>query len=330
MELHEIPERRPDGSLFTRLEREQHLREFSSYDWARYATQMGFDKKLAFGTSGIYVLHAILDEQIKRKLIVGDKLGVRLDLVREGNEQAVNEFKMKLDLAVQQGQALAQNQQGDNPMANGFTPPPPPPPPQQPGGFPPPAPAQFSPPPPPPPPQQPQYAPPGVAAAPPPPPPPPPAQAAPPQYAPPSGPAVAAPPPPPPAPPAPPVPPTSGGKRGKRSEAAPPPPPAPPAPPSFTPPPGMAPPPPPQQAYAPPPQAQSAPDNSELLEHVKASRADIIELKNLVNDLRQMAADQSVVLALLLRQLYQKQLTSADGLSLAKTLAECGLGVPPR
>jgi hypothetical protein len=71
--------------------------------------------------------------------------------------------------------------------------------------------------------------------------------------------------------------------------------------------------------------------DADLVNELKTARADIIELRNMVQDLRQIAAQQSVVLALTLRQLYQKPLTSADGLSLEKTLAECGLGsIPPR
>lgn len=337
MDIGQLPVSHPDGALFSRLEREQQLRQLSSYDWARLAVQLGIDKKLAFGTGGIYVLHAVLDEQIKKKQITGDKLGIKLEPIREGSEQAIKEFHMKLDLAVQQGQATPLNQQGAT-MTQGFAPPPPPPPPPAPpgpaapAGFPPPAPAAFAPPPPPPPlppgyPQQQQQ------QAPMPPPPPPQQQVAPPPPAPQQY-AAAPPPPPQVAPP----PPATGGKRNSRKSAEAPPPP-PPVPTAFAPPP-------PQQQFAPPPMAPpvapqqfaqapmtAAPQlDSEMLEHLKALRVEMIEQRNLVQDLRQCVANLSVATAIQLRQTYQRPIQKLEDLSLEATLAECGMKgtLPPR
>jgi hypothetical protein len=217
MQALKLPEAKPDGSQYTRLEREQQVRELkSTLKWAELAFSAGVEKRLAYGTPPIYVLHSVLDEMVKKKKCSGEKIGFKLDQVLAQHAQTIQEFTAKLGLLVQSGQAMPPQEGEGLTMSNGYPPPPTPPIPsngqQQAAGYPPP---------PPPPPNTQQFAPPAPPAPPPPPP----------GYAPPQAPPQYAAPPSPPAPPAPPMPPAPPVPQQAAQVPVPPGPPVPPPPP---------------------------------------------------------------------------------------------------
>lgn len=213
---------RPDGRPRTRLEMDEWLRkEVPKPHWLRIhaSKTLGLPKQIAWDMKEILLRHWILDELIRRQLIVGDLLGVNQNA--HNDEAELRQFSQRLMALLQAGLAVQpRHGEGIDDM-NGYTPPPPPMGgvPQQPqqtayqgpptppgppgppmGGYPsaPPGPPQFQQQPPGPPPGPPGYAPPpaGVPMA------PPPMQ---------SGPAPMGPPVGPPAP--------TGGRRGKRADA---------------------------------------------------------------------------------------------------------------
>jgi hypothetical protein len=138
---------KPDGSAMTRLEAEHtirtslgtvhHMRHLASRDF-------GLDKKLMFLIKPVSVIHWILDEMVRRKLIIGEEIGVKPEL--ESDPNYFNTFQQKIAAFVQSNQAMMPKEgEGVNmsdinnmmppgaPPQNGhpqtgFAPPPPPPP----------------------------------------------------------------------------------------------------------------------------------------------------------------------------------------------------------
>lgn len=216
--------KRLDGGPRTRLEMDEWLRkEVPKVHWLRLhaSRTLGLPKQISWDMSEIVLRHWILDEMIRRQLIVGDLLGVNQNSYNDESE--LRQFAQRLSALLQTGQAI-QPQHAEGIDMNGYTPPPPPmggvpqqpqqstyqgpPSPPGPPGPPmggpsypsaPPGPPQFQQQPPSPPAGPPGYAPPpaGVPMA------PPPMQAGPPPMGPPAA-----------GPPAP-----TGGRRGKRADA---------------------------------------------------------------------------------------------------------------
>lgn len=361
---------KPDGSLLTRIEAEKELREKCKifHNMGLLASyHLGLENRFALGMTPTSIIHWILDEMIRKKLIAGEQIGVQPDL--ESDASYFNAYTQRLGVFVQNGQALMPKEgegidmsdfQQNGAPPQGFTPPPPPPmgygqqapqqqqqyqQPQQQGGFGPPPgapPQNFGPPPGGPPAFGPPTGAPGFGPPPGGPPmgPPPgfPQQAAPPQpQMPPQGmpPQQAAPPPPPAQAP-------SNRRRGKAAEAAPP---AQAAPTQQTMPfPGGAPAQQPQGFGAPPavpgygppvmgqPQAQQAAPQADT----GALQAQINELKGIVNmqsqvlqQLLHIAKGIDAAVSITVRPYYEKLLpTQPSQLGTEATFKEIGLPYP--
>ncbi len=320
----ELKYNHPDGRMKTRLEMDQWLRsDVPKVHWLRIIASrvFGLQKQVSWDMREIVLKHWLLDEMVRRQLIVGDQLGVNTN--NSNDEQELRQFTQRLAAFIQAGHAVPP-QQAEGVDMNGFTPPPPPnmgqpngqqaypPGPPAPPPAPPGPPQQFAPPPMPPgapqgfAPQQPQYAPQPVS-------PPAPPQVAPPQHnfappppgAPMAGPPMAGPPPAPPQQTAP-----QGGRRTRGAkegapQMAPPAAPVPPMPGPPGAPQGFAPAPfpgapqapvPPPQNFAPlPPQAPQAPQQMQLpmpppsapQQQVAAPTVDLTPILNAVGGLQQ-------------------------------------------
>lgn len=101
---------RPDGSLFSRTEMEAQIRE----KWRghqpkrlRAINPYGLASKIAYDTPTIVILHWLLDEMVKKKEIIGERLGV--DIPSPGyydDPEKFNQFKQRMLLAIEHGHAL--------------------------------------------------------------------------------------------------------------------------------------------------------------------------------------------------------------------------------
>ncbi len=160
---------KPDGSLLTRLEMDQQMREkWRKVHWIRIqACKQPFhlQKQFSFDMKEIVLRHWVLDEMCRQGMIVGDLAHVNLQTYNDEAEQ--RQFIQRLTALIQAGQAISPSEGEGVDMSNipgngqppqppqAFTPPAPPQmgAPQQ---FVPPQPQQFQPPQPPqpPPPQQ--------------------------------------------------------------------------------------------------------------------------------------------------------------------------------
>ncbi len=346
----------PDGSLKTRVEMDQWLRkEVPKVHWLRLhaCRTFGLPKQISFDMEEILLRHWILDEMTRRRLIIGDLLGV--NTTNYNDESEFRQFTQRLVSMIQSGHAI-QPQHAEGIDMNGYTPPPPPtmgPPgapatgPSYPPG-PPGPPQQYrqppmaggypagppQPPPPPPPHQQPQYAsapptpmgPPGYA-------PPPPGVPAAPQMAPaPMG--------PPSAPPAPTAAPAAGrrGRKPAEDAGAPPAPPAAPgpqAPQGFAPagfaqpqaPQGFAPPMPQQPQVQAQPQQQEVPATVDLTPVLQklgemAGKMDILANHN--NLLQKRVDALSMAVTYLARGIFQQR----GSVDINAYLTELGIQIP--
>lgn len=348
----ELQTSKPDGSLKTRIEMDEWLRkEVPKVHWLRIhaSRTYGLPKQISFDMKEILLRHWILDEMVRRGLIIGDQLGVNTTNYNDESEN--RQFTQRLFSAIQSGYAV-QPQHAEGIDMNGYTPPPPPV--MGPPGAPAPGPSYPAGPPPQ---QYQQPGPPqmagGYPAGPPQPPGPPPQQYAapqgppvgPPGYAPPpagvpvapqqmAGPAMG-----------PPVGPQTNGRRGKRADAAPSAPmpatpvPPPGAPQGFAPagytqaPQGFAPPMP-QQAQAPQQQEASVDvdvDLTPVLQKIDQLSGIVNQLVGIVNQQAQSNAAMqkkvemlSMVCTLIGRAYYQKQ-GSVDA---AGFLTEVGVPLP--
>lgn len=319
---------KPGGAHLTRLEMEQQIRETWKKPFTRRRRSFkdfGLPNAYSMGLPSGALIHWMLDEMIRRKLIAGDLAGVNPNADYRNDPNEKQQLAQRIMALVQAGQAL-QPVQGEIDMSNmppngtgtwapppppgaGFAPPPgsPPPPPASaypPAGAPPPAPGGYAPPPAPPAPQAAPPPAPGWGAAPPPPP-------APGGYAPPPAPGGFAPPPPAAAPPPPqaaPPPPQAGApqetagrrKRGAAAAGAAPAPAAAPVPqpgPAAFPPPGYAAPgggvpfPGAAPQAGPPPQSFQAPAPAPAQQPPDQTEALVVQLQQQVGQLQQQVAD---------------------------------------
>lgn len=335
--LPELPKTKEDGTPFSRIEYETALRDsVKKIQWLRILAhrELGLPQRQAWDMTEIMVRHWIIDEQIRRGVVLGDIIGVNAQTYQDEGE--VRQFTQRLGAFIQTGHALMPKQGEGVDMSN-FTPPPggmpmpptngqpqptqyaiPPAPvgaPTAPPGFTPPQPQSFVPPQPPAyvppqpqaqqpqpvaPPQQQTYQPPAMPPGPP---------GAPQGFGPPPQPGV---PQPPQAPPTTAVAPAAGGrrKRGAGAEAAPQP--AAPVPPmqQSVPFPGQqqAQPPAPmpaQAAYAPPQAQQGGADVAQLQAEVADLRNIVSQMSNLLLGLGKQSTMTSMGVAILLRAKYQ-------------------------
>jgi len=134
---------KPDGSLLTRIEAETELREKCKifHNMGLLASyHLGLENRFALGMTPTSVIHWVLDEMIRKRLIAGDQIGVQPEL--ESDASYFNSYIQKLGVFVQTGQALMPKEgegidmsdfqqmppNGQPPQQpQGFTPPPPPP-----------------------------------------------------------------------------------------------------------------------------------------------------------------------------------------------------------
>lgn len=176
-EIPDISYARQDGSLLSRIEMEQQLRQiWTKPYWLRIKANklLGLPKQPAFAMKETVLRHWVLDEMIRRGHVTGDLVQVNPQTHEDDNEQ--KQFTQRLIALIQVGQAMPPTDgegvdmsqqpmppppgQQNGQMTNQFQPPAPPPM-GAPQGFaplppPPGMPQQFGPPP-----QQPQFAPPG-------------------------------------------------------------------------------------------------------------------------------------------------------------------------
>lgn len=161
----ELVLKRSDGSLLTRVEAEKELWDKckTSHAMRRVAwSQFGLENRFAWMLKPTSIVHWVLDEMIRKRMIAGDQIGVQPEL--ESDESYFNSYIQRLRVFVEDGRALKPKEgegidmsdfQNQMPPQNGqpvpqqsFSPPPPPvgfpgqQPPQQ-------APQSFAPPPPP-------------------------------------------------------------------------------------------------------------------------------------------------------------------------------------
>lgn len=138
----ELTLKKPDGSLFTRIEAEKELWDKckTSHMMRRLANgQYGLDPRFAWMLKPTSITHWILDELIRKKLIAGEQIGIHPE--QESDDAYFNTYIQKLRVFVEDGRALAPKEgegidmsdfqqmppNGQPPQAPGYSPPPPPP-----------------------------------------------------------------------------------------------------------------------------------------------------------------------------------------------------------
>lgn len=145
--LPELKMRKEDGSLFSRLEMEQQLREETVYARRLRAVKIGLPNKIAQHMLPISVTHWLLDYWVHNQQVSGEVLGIRAEFSADDNKEYVQQLTQRLALFVEHGLAIVPlsgegidmtqfpTQPGfpPMPMQNGqqgaptFAPPPPPP-----------------------------------------------------------------------------------------------------------------------------------------------------------------------------------------------------------
>lgn len=149
--LAELKMRKEDGSLLSRLEMEQQLREESVHHRRLRASKLGLPTKTAQHMLPISVTHWLLDHWVANGTITGEILGVRSEFDADDNKDYLRQLTQRLVLFIEHKLAVTPNPGEGIDMANvnmppGFPPMPPgPPAPNGQQGMP-----QFTPPPPPP------------------------------------------------------------------------------------------------------------------------------------------------------------------------------------
>ncbi len=116
----------PDGRPRTRLEMDEWLRkEIPKVFWLRIhaCRTLGLPKQISWDMREVVLRHWILDELIRRQLIVGDQLGVNQNA--SNDESELRQFTQRLAALLQTGQAI-QPRHTEGIDMNGYTPPPPP------------------------------------------------------------------------------------------------------------------------------------------------------------------------------------------------------------
>jgi hypothetical protein len=116
----------PDGVPKTRLEMDQWLRkEVPKVHWLRIhaCRTLNLPKQISWGMQEIILRHWMLDEMVRRQLIIGSILGV--NATSYNDETELRQFAQRLTAMIQAGQAV-QPQQAEGIDMSGYTPPPPP------------------------------------------------------------------------------------------------------------------------------------------------------------------------------------------------------------
>lgn len=117
----------PDGRQRTRLEMDQWLRsEFPKIHWLRIVSNklFGLPKTVAWDMREIVLRHWLLDEMVRRQLIVGDVLGVNATASHDDDVE-LRQLTQRLSVLIQVGQAV-QPQHAEGIDMNNYVPPPPP------------------------------------------------------------------------------------------------------------------------------------------------------------------------------------------------------------
>lgn len=122
----ELEYQKPDGSLLTRLEMEQQMRNlWPKIHWIRIKANKvyGLPKQAAFDMREVTLRHWTLDEMTRRGQIVGDVAGV--DAQTYNDDAVTRQFTQRLQYLIQTGQAIMP-QEGEGIDMSNFVPPPPP------------------------------------------------------------------------------------------------------------------------------------------------------------------------------------------------------------
>lgn len=117
----------PDGTRRTRFEMDQWLRqEVPKVHWLRIHASKTFAlaKNISWDMREIVLRHWLLDEMVRRNLIIGECIGV--NTTASNDETELRQFSQRLSAAIQNGSAVQPQHAEGIDMTTTFTPPPPP------------------------------------------------------------------------------------------------------------------------------------------------------------------------------------------------------------